>query len=665
MKAQQIRWLEELEQSDEQSFGPVLVALGSLANNGLSISPGFVISTISPDIIRQYCADLEARLDQKTVTFQVSNYCQHDHCPSQTTRNYATDATQLTSLLNSLAHRSNHDHQFLVQAAITSETSGNVAIQDQDALTIRAIAGEIMPLLEDRLPGDKYVVARSNSEVIQRDHNKQFWQINRHGSALQHIKVPSLEQSYPKLNESLLATVAELLEEVVGLVGDQFVVYWSIDSRGQVWIQSLAPAHKPVKLTEINPQTSNQLQGLIAVRGHATGPARIVHGRSVDHVEPGSIIVTELADHALIPLIGSIRGIVTETGRIDSQLAAATRKAGIPYIYGVRSATHKLHDGQLVTVSGDHGLVSIGKVRPSHTARNQAPTTLITGTKVYTTLGPTSSLAELADSDIDGLGLLSVDDLINHPIVGQEITSDKYQINDLSRSLQQVASALTPRPVYLSLSDRAPVADEAHGHRLLGYRGALRHLTEPTLLQVELEAIAKARAQGLTNIYLTLPFVRTYDELTRLQGTLARFGLTPANDFKLSLLCQTPANVINLEKYLRDGTIQSITLDLDSLTELTLGFDRNLEHFGQEYGSHDNALVTSFRHSIDLCRHYGVSINAFGDNLEHEPELVAMLVQMGITSLTIPTEDVLNTRHLIASAEQRLLLDHALNDLQV
>ena len=247
-------------------------------------------------------------------------------------------------------------------------------------------------------------------------------------------------------------------------------------------------------------------------------------------------------------------------------------------------------------------------------------------------------------------------------MIGSDISSDTFEADQLTAALTRVATAIAPQPLYLSLTDNSPVPDESHGHRLLGYRGAIRHISEPDNLRVELEAIHKARGLGATNVHLTLPFVRTSDELHRLQSFLAQHDLTPDANFRVGLLCQTPANVIMLEQYLHEGGLQFVTIDLDTLTELTVGIDRQHES-GQSYQMNNEAVLISLKHCLELCHHHGIATNVVGDNLENNPELLTELVRMGATAVTVPLSDVTATRQLIASAEQRLLLDHALSEL--
>ncbi len=655
-----VRWLEELEQTDTSSGASSVAHLATLASLGLPVLPGFIVTLPDAKEIENAYHELKTRLNQSDLTCSITVVCdEQTACTHKLSRHFAKDINELQHLITNLTNHSGHHSWLLVQPALTVETSGTIQVISQDTLAIEVIVGEVTPLLEGRLTGDHYRLDRETGTVLSRDINKQTWQLVRQATSLSHKNISPRHQSSAKASESTLATLADMSREAFSVCGDDVTLYWSTDIRGKIWLHYITPKEEQ-QTEEALESAAGKLQGIIATRGRATGPARIVTRRLTDHVDSGAILVTELADHAIIPLLTKIRGIITETGRIDSKLATAAREHGIPYLYGVRGATHKLRNGILVTVDGDHGVVSIGKAT-EHTPSFTVKPSLITGTKVYTSVHKSDTAHDLAAADSDGIGHLSLDSLLSHPMIGNDMAHGTFEVSALSMAIQQFAKIVDPKPVYLSLTDH--IADEASAsHRLLGYRGASRHLLEPERLQIELEAIRQAQEAGVTNIYLSLPFVRTIAEFHRLFSFLAQHDLAQSSDLSIGLLCQTPANVIMLEQFIHEGGIHYVTIDLDTLAELTLGADRNHE-LGQSYSAKDDAVLISLKHCLELCHHHGVATNVIGESIENDPEMVTQLVRMGATAVTVPSSDITSMRHLIASAEQRLLLDHALNEL--
>lgn len=103
------------------------------------------------------------------------------------------------------------------------------------------------------------------------------------------------------------------------------------------------------------------LKGLPASAGQATGIARIVHNlRELNRVKPGDILVTNSTDPGWTPVFLLIRGLVLETGGILSHGTVLSREYGLPAVTSVKSATHLVKDGELITIDGSQGTVTLG-----------------------------------------------------------------------------------------------------------------------------------------------------------------------------------------------------------------------------------------------------------------------------------------------------------------
>ena len=77
------------------------------------------------------------------------------------------------------------------------------------------------------------------------------------------------------------------------------------------------------------------------------------------HLEPGEILVAPSTDPGWTPLFLTAGGLVMEMGGSNSHGAVVAREYGIPAVVGVPDATRKIETGQLVTVDGAAGLVTV------------------------------------------------------------------------------------------------------------------------------------------------------------------------------------------------------------------------------------------------------------------------------------------------------------------
>jgi rifampicin phosphotransferase len=101
------------------------------------------------------------------------------------------------------------------------------------------------------------------------------------------------------------------------------------------------------------------LAGSPASTGTVTARARVVLDPVGAHVEPGEILVAPSTDPGWTPLFLTAGGLVMEMGGSNSHGAVVAREYGIPAVVGVPEATHRIETGQLITVDGAAGLVTL------------------------------------------------------------------------------------------------------------------------------------------------------------------------------------------------------------------------------------------------------------------------------------------------------------------
>lgn len=106
--------------------------------------------------------------------------------------------------------------------------------------------------------------------------------------------------------------------------------------------------------------TRSELRGAPASRGTVTGAARILRSpEEGERLQPGDIMVCHMTTPAWTPLFSLVAGIVTETGGPLSHPAITAREYGIPAVLAVKDATSLIGDGQVVTVDGAAGTVTL------------------------------------------------------------------------------------------------------------------------------------------------------------------------------------------------------------------------------------------------------------------------------------------------------------------
>ncbi|GAA3102267.1 pyruvate,water dikinase [Kribbella aluminosa] len=109
-----------------------------------------------------------------------------------------------------------------------------------------------------------------------------------------------------------------------------------------------------------SPIPPGALVGHPASAGRATGPVHVVHGPDdfADFAD-GDVLVAKATAPAWTPLFARAAAVITDGGTLAAHASIVAREYGIPAVVGTGDATHRLHTGQLVTVDGTTGVVTL------------------------------------------------------------------------------------------------------------------------------------------------------------------------------------------------------------------------------------------------------------------------------------------------------------------
>jgi phosphohistidine swiveling domain-containing protein len=107
-------------------------------------------------------------------------------------------------------------------------------------------------------------------------------------------------------------------------------------------------------------KAGDHLKGVAASPGTVTAPACVFHGpQDFTKMNTGDVLVASLTTPAWTPLFARASAIVTDIGGPLSHGSIVAREYGIPAVLGTETATSRISDGQLITVDGSAGIVSL------------------------------------------------------------------------------------------------------------------------------------------------------------------------------------------------------------------------------------------------------------------------------------------------------------------
>ena len=421
----------------------------------------------------------------------------------------------------------------------------------------------------------------------------------------------------------------------------------------------------------------------------ASGKACTISNKSeMDKLKPGEVLISDITDPDWEPIMKKASAIVTNRGGRVCHAAIIARELGIPAVVGTGNATEVISKGDNITVScaeGDAGFVYPGLL-PFDVSEHQIDFSTRPQTKIMLNVADPHMAFEFAHLPNDGIGLARLEFIINNMIgmhprallefeqleenLKQQISAriagysspKQYYIDRLAEGMGAISAAFYPKPVIIRFSDfksneyRSLLGGEAYEpveeNPMIGFRGTGRYF-DPSFAEcfaLECEAVKYVREQqGLTNLSVMLPFVRTPEDLLSVQELMAQYGLKRGeNGLKLYTMCEIPSNVVLAERFLEhcDG----FSIGSNDLTQLTLGVDRDSGLLTQ-YDERHEAITRMLKMAIVACQKAGKYVGFCGQAPSDFPEITRWLVEQGISSISLNPDSVISMTDLVLELE--------------
>ena len=564
-----------------------------------------------------------------------------------------------------------------IQLMVQSDYSGimftvNPLTNSKEEVSIEAAFGLGQPVVSGEVTPDQYIVNKKSGKITSRYLAKQTWQLTLAGNT----PISKKYQQVQKLTNKQIVELAQIgikIEEHYKRPQD---IEYGIED-GRIFIVQSRPVTTLIqKETEIAIETGNKakaiLEGLAASPGVGVGKVKIVKKPSeINIVKEGDILVAEMTNPDYVPAMKRASAIVTDLGGRTSHAAIVSRELGIPAVVGTSHATKMLRVGELITVDGAEGKVYEGDISEVKDVKKSKLDLehIKTATKIYMNLAEPELAVEMSQRNVDGVGLLRAEFIMaeigKHPLKFIKEGKKKEFINQLANGLEKFAEAFYPRPVVYRFNDfksneyanliGGKEFETEEPNPMIGYRGVSRYLAEPEVFEMEVEAIKKVRnKKNLKNLWVMMPFVRTVEQFREVKKLLSAAGLRRSGLFKFWMMVEIPSNVILLDEFLDEG-IDGVSIGTNDLTMLTLGVDRDNEKVADAYSEMNPAVLRSLEKIVTTCRKRKVTCSVCGQAPSVFPELVEMLVEWGVTSVSVSPDVIEKTREIVYNSEKKVL----------
>lgn len=466
--------------------------------------------------------------------------------------------------------------------------------------------------------------------------------------------------------------------------------------------QLIRPLGSPVNQLPKNHQHDLLLVGLGAAPGEAIAPAFVICDPSnlPEKIPPGRIVVTKTINIDTLFCLKQAIGIIAEQGGMTSHAAILARELGIPAVVSAAGAIAKIKTNQRLLINGDRGLIyqiddlnnqnnsdqiedakNSGYIQPYNPIEQSEPTgTLVEkfessfspiATQLMVNLSQPNSLDKIANMPVDGVGLLRSEmmmlDILDRQHPQQWIEAGRQQefVELMSDRLRQIAQSMFPRPVFYRAADLKSddyPALEAETNPALGLHGAFSYLLDSSLFELELAVLDRVQTDGLNNVNLILPFVRSVDEFVFCRQRVEQTGLNRVSDFQLWIMAEVPSVLFLLEEYIQAG-VQGIAIGTNDLTQLLLGADRNQVQFKTMFERSHPAVKAAIGQLISTAKKFSLPTLLYAHHPAIDDELIERLVGWGIAGISVEPIFLGKMYRAIARAEKRLLLESARQSL--
>lgn len=593
----------------------------------------------------------------------------------------------------------------VIQKMVNSEKSGvmftaNPISLNKDEMMINASYGLGEAVVSGMVTPDEYIIDKRTHEIISKNiASKNFMVVEKKdhvGTEKVNIEDYLGNEFVEKecLSKDEIRTLIERGIKVEKLYGSPQDTEWAFDkdTKEFYFLQS-----RPITTLKDEDEEETEIlnvlcKGLGASPGIGRGRVKLIKDVSeINLIEEGDILVTQMTNPDMVPAMKKVCAIVTDEGGRTCHAAIVSRELQIPCIVGTKNASKILHAKDFVTVDATHGIVYYGNVLNEGTKKKETSNSITdelktllsptTATKIYMNLGNPELIDKYKNLPIDGIGLMRTEFIFTnmigaHPMYLIKNGQENFMINQLAKGISKVAQAIYPKNCVVRMSDfrtnefrNLTGGDEVEpleSNPMIGWRGVSRYISSEYEkgFRLECRAILKVRTEyGLNNVIAMLPFVRTVEELKKVKEIMASEGLVQSKNFKIWIMAEVPAVVLEAEKFAE--LVDGFSIGSNDLTQLIMGADRDSEVLSNMgyFDERNDAVKHALKILIDTCNKKGITCSICGQGPSQYPELAKFLVECGITSISVNPDTIEYTRRMISSVEKKIILDNIRNSL--
>ncbi|MDX9881076.1 MAG: phosphoenolpyruvate--protein phosphotransferase [Prolixibacteraceae bacterium] len=381
------------------------------------------------------------------------------------------------------------------------------------------------------------------------------------------------------------------------------------------------------------------------------------------------VVAEELApsDMALMDFT-KVCGLVTRRGGPTSHVCILAKSKGIPAFVGVGDVFLELHSGDFAIMDGkekeiiitpDAATIEIYRAKKSMLYHQQEERMKIKGqeattldghkTQLYANVGSVEEVERAMDNGANGIGLFRSEFLF---MLGRDRFPDEETQFSVYRKAVEACRGKTIIIRTLDIGgDKSLPYFPVHGedNPFLGWRALRISLERKDIFKVQLRAMLRASAFG--GLKIMLPMIISVEELREAKAFVEKCkdelrleGKAFNERIEIGVMIETPASVLLADDLAREADFFSI--GTNDLVQYTLAVDRLNKKVSGLYNPFHPAVLRSIKIVAGAASRQGIPVGMCGEMAGY-PQATALLVGMGLDSLSIASTDIPAIKQLV------------------
>jgi phosphoenolpyruvate-protein phosphotransferase (PTS system enzyme I) len=358
---------------------------------------------------------------------------------------------------------------------------------------------------------------------------------------------------------------------------------------------------------------------------------------------------------------------VTDVGGATSHTAILARSLNIPSIVALHHARDLIHDGELIIVDGNQGVVIVNpdkntlteyRLKQEQWELEQQKLKRLRLTKAVTLDGTLIELhanieipedvAQAKAAGATGIGLYRTEFLF----MNRREWPDEEEQFQAYRKVAEAMKGLSVTIRTLDLgADKPANPDEARTctNPALGLRAIRLCLAEPLIFHTQLRALLRASHYG--NVKILIPMLSTLSELRqtvhlleRAKRSLREEGIPFDEQIQIGGMIEIPAAALKAEAFARE--LDFLSIGTNDLIQYTLAIDRTDDSVAHLYNPLHPAVLQLIEMTIRAGAKAGKPVSVCGE-MAGDPKLTRLLLGFGLRQFSMHPAHMLAVKHQV------------------